>query len=661
MGAWKDDVRIAYLTQSYPPMVSGAAITVERLAAGMAGRGHQVLVLAASDEPWPYRFEKDGLIIDRMRSHRNPARANQRFLAWPSRQVRMKLQAFRPHLVHLHEPLNLGLCGLSAAQGLDIPIVLTLHQLPWFMTAYLPSSPGLRTATERILWGYGGWFVRHCTGMVAPTHIVANLLYERTGKQAEVIGYGVDLARFRPGPGHPEETAQLRSRYGIHPSRPVILHVGRLDQDKRTDLVLAASVEVLARLDAQLLLVGDGARKKVLMAQSAKLGIADRVIFPGFVERQQTLPGLYQLASVFITASEIETQGVVLLEALASGLPVIAVRAGAVPELIEDGVNGFLLPPGSVEGMAHRLARILTHPAEARKLGAAGFSTAARYRRSAYLEGHERLYRRCLARYRQQGRASASRLGRRPASHESSAKGRASQRNRQREALIAAAMAALAMAWPLYGPITEFLTFIADRPAFTAFILGYGYLGPFVLALLQLFQVVVSLIPGHAVVMTAGYLYGLIPGFLFNWLSIGLSGLIPFFLARRYGRPVAVRLAPARILDQLDAKAEAHGFAFFFSGFLLPIFPADTMNYAAGLSSLPGWKFFLASLFGRAPGTLLFTALGAYGMELAGLPIPTWGWGLIATTLLVLYWTWHARFRDRPTRAETAASAGRAP
>ncbi len=128
-------MRIAYICQSYPPMVSGAALMAQRLAEGMTRRGHTVLVIAASDRRRAYTDSAGGLRLARLHSLPNPARVGQCFLLWPKRGITAELETFCPDVVHLHDLLSAGLPGLRAAHVADIPVVQTVHQLPWFASA----------------------------------------------------------------------------------------------------------------------------------------------------------------------------------------------------------------------------------------------------------------------------------------------------------------------------------------------------------------------------------------------------------------------------------------------------------------------------------------------------------------------------------------------
>jgi glycosyltransferase involved in cell wall biosynthesis len=130
---------------------------------------------------------------------------------------------------------------------------------------------------------------------------------------------------------------------------------------------------------------------------SAQLGIRARSLFPGFVTPTGDLPGLYRLASVFVMASEMETQGLAGLEAAASGLPIIAVRATALSELVHDGLNGYLVAPGDVEAMAEQMRLLLQNPERARKMGEAARALAEQHSLESALAAHEQFYQSLLA------------------------------------------------------------------------------------------------------------------------------------------------------------------------------------------------------------------------------------------------------------------------
>ncbi len=392
-------MRIATIVQSYPPAISGASLISQSLAEGMARRGHEVLVLAASDRRVPYRNTQGSLRVEFLRSQPNPLRARQNFFSWWNPALKPHLRKFRPQILHLHDPLTVGPVWLSANKDWGIPVVVTIHQLPWFVSAYLPDLPGFRSSVERLLWAYGSWVDRRSQHMVTPTKTIAEEIEKCGGFRPSVIDNGVDLDLFYPAAGHTDDSRSLFQKYGLDPALPVILHVGRLDQEKRVDLVLRAAARAMARAPAQLLVVGDGKERTRLVELAVTLRIWERTRFTGFIANDGDLPALYRHADVFALASEIETQGIVLLEAMASGLPVVAVAATCIPEVVHHGENGYLVAPGDDGSMAGWLEAILADPDRRRCLGMAGRRVAQGHSRCVCLDQYESLYERLAATY----------------------------------------------------------------------------------------------------------------------------------------------------------------------------------------------------------------------------------------------------------------------
>ena len=384
-------MKIAQIAQSYPPMISGAAGIVSQLASGLSAKGHETIVIAASDRRQGY-MTRSGLLTEiRLPSQPNPARINQRFILWPYHRMKSHLRAFQPDVIHLHEPLSLGLSGIKAARQLNIPIVLTLHQLPWFAARYAPARFVFAPWVEAFLWRYGRWLLRQCQATIVASHTISDVVDAQTKIQPQIIPWGIDLSRFS-AMVCADEFSRLQKKHDLDPDKPIILHVGRLDTDKQVDRVLQSAARVLNQWDAQLVIVGDGCQRDDLLSLSQKLGIQDRCRFTGYVDPQGDLPGLYQLAAVFVIASEIETFGLVVLEAMASGCPVVALNATCLPELVKDGHNGFLVAVDDEEILADKILWLLQNPCLASKMGSRGRRLSQQYDEEQMLTLHLQLY-----------------------------------------------------------------------------------------------------------------------------------------------------------------------------------------------------------------------------------------------------------------------------
>ena len=155
---------------------------------------------------------------------------------------------------------------------------------------------------------------------------------------------------------------------------------------------MLASAGILWDTNACLLIVGDGNQKTALMKLAATLGIADKVRFSGFISVREGLPEIYRIANLFVTASEIETQGIVLLEAAASGLPIAAVRATCIPEIVRHGVNGYLSTPGDIRALEENMRLLLQNPLKSRTMGEAGRALVGSHTAQQTMDLHEKIY-----------------------------------------------------------------------------------------------------------------------------------------------------------------------------------------------------------------------------------------------------------------------------
>ena len=384
-------MRIAYVTQFYPPAVNGVAAVARGLAEGMASRGHAVLVIAPSDRDEPYLSSEGDLKILRLRSRTNEVNG-QRVLVFPRSALRDGLRSFRPNVIHTHENMLIGCLALECGRSMAIPVVSTLHQLPWMIHSYLEGYPGLASSLEAVTWICARRLYRQYAAVIAPTSTVAELVCRKTQVHAHTISNGVDLGRFRASPLPACQQARLRARLGLPAGVPVILHVGRLDPEKGVQRVILAAAHAMRTSSAHLLVVGDGAEKPALMELCQSLGIGTRSHFPGFISTRDGLPEVYRLGTLFATASEIETQGLVLLEAAASGLPIIGARATCVPEMVRDALNGYLAEPGDVGGLGRAMVSVLSSPSEAHALGRQSAILAQEHDIRHTMDAHERLY-----------------------------------------------------------------------------------------------------------------------------------------------------------------------------------------------------------------------------------------------------------------------------
>ena len=208
--------------------------------------------------------------------------------------------------------------------------------------------------------------------------------------------------------------------------------------------------------------------------------------------------------------------------------------------------------------------------------------------------------------------------------------------NKKSLAKILLVVIPLILLWVFRTELRDIAAVIADREALVAYLEPYGTLGIAILFFLLFLQVFIATIPGQAIIVTGGYLYGFWAGTLISYVSTVTASHLCYELARRYGRPLVKKLAPAHVVDKWTVRAERQGIPFFIFSFTTPIFPADVMNFVAGLSGLSPRKFMIANCIGRIPTAIVFTLIGSHGL---GLPIELMAAAAIIFTFIALgFW-----------------------
>jgi len=326
-------VRIAYVTESFPPVVNGVAITAMRVAEQLVRRGHEPIVIAP--EPTRGRPRPDAELnypVVRMPSFALPFYREFR-VGLPSPSLHAAIAGHDADLVHLAGPVVLGASGCAAATRLGLPTVAVYAtDMAAYARAYRLGKPG-----EAAAWRHLRRIHNAVDCTLSPSTATAADLRARGFERVSVWGRGVDTDRFDPG----KRSARLRAQ--LAPDGEVIVgYVGRLATEKRLDLL--AGVAVLPGV--RLVIVGSGpaeasARRALPTAQ--------------FLGQRQgdELARLYASLDVFVHSGPHETFGNTLQEAAASGLPVVAPAAGGPLDLVEDGVTGFLVTPGYAGALTH--------------------------------------------------------------------------------------------------------------------------------------------------------------------------------------------------------------------------------------------------------------------------------------------------------------------
>ena len=281
-------LRILIGAETYPPDVNGAARFAERLAGGLAGRGHEVHVVTPSPTGSPSREIRDGITVHGVRSHRYFRHEHfQVCMPWEAFPATTTLLAeIQPDVVHTQAHMVVGRGVVKAAHRAGRPLVATNHLMPENLAAYSPLPRWLQPAYHSLAWKDLGRVFARADVVTAPTPRAVELLVARAGlPDAFPVSCGIDADRYQ---------VPVREPHAV----PTVLFVGRLDQEKRVDELIRAMAALPADLPAALEVVGDGARRSDWTELAAGLGMGERVRFRGFISEDELLQA-YAGAAVF--------------------------------------------------------------------------------------------------------------------------------------------------------------------------------------------------------------------------------------------------------------------------------------------------------------------------------------------------------------------------
>lgn len=334
-------MRIVMVTNTYLPHVGGVAHSVHSFAEQYRACGHDVVIVCprfpgtAAPEPGVFRVPA--------MQHFNGSDFSVALPVPPS--LREFLSHFEPEIIHSHHPFLLGGTALRLAAEYDAPLVFTHHTMYEQYTHYVPlDAPHLARFVVELSTRYANL----CNAVISPSQSIATVLRERRVEAPiTVIPTGVDRARFERG-----DRALFRRQMNIPQDAVVIGHMGRLAPEKNLDLLAGAAELLLTRLPSLFfLVVGDGPSRATLEERFASAGHRTRVRFAGMRRGQELVNSLHAMDR-FVFTSHSETQGMVLLEAMATGLAVVALDAPGTRDVISAGVNGTLVYKQDAEAFA---------------------------------------------------------------------------------------------------------------------------------------------------------------------------------------------------------------------------------------------------------------------------------------------------------------------
>ena len=361
-------LKILFISDVYFPRINGVSTSIRTFVEQLQGLGHTVHLIApdyatlTEDDAWIMRVAARSIYFD----------PEDKLMKFGSAMALLPYLAKQGYdMIHVHTPFIAHYLGLKLSEKLGIPCVETYHTFfEDYLHHYLPWLPKvLAKGLARFI------SKRQCNGVdaiVSPSKPMLDVLRDYgVMVPAEVIPTGLQAHSFKEADGQ-----AFRKKYGIALDRPMMLYVGRVAFEKNIDFLLHMTKALLVKQPNALLVVtGEGPAETSLHKLAKQLGIADSVQFIGYLDRATELNACYQSADVFVFASKSETQGLVILEAMAQGTPVVAIAELGTASILVEG-KGALIAPDDTIKFAEKVAQLLSHPEHCRELGRQGFDYA---------------------------------------------------------------------------------------------------------------------------------------------------------------------------------------------------------------------------------------------------------------------------------------------
>jgi len=374
------NMNIGIFTNAYKPIISGVVNSIALIKSGMEARGHRVFIFAPEYSGYSDKEED----IFRFFSVNLSTRVKFPLAIPFSYRIFHMIPTLGLDIIHTHHPFILGKVGATFAKKMNIPLVYTFHTQYEHYAHYIPFNQKLvkKIARDTVI-GY----TQKCNMIICPSTSILSLL-EDYGVTApiEMIPNAINVKAFRdPDP------SPVKKKFGIKDEDKLLIYVGRLGLEKNLEFMLKAFKRVRDQVPvAKLMIVGEGTELESLKNQAVELGIADGTIFPGRVEYID-IPSYYRAGYAFIMTSTTEVKPLALLEAMAAGLPVVAISASGSSDTVNPDFDG-ILTDYNMDKFVTALSKILNEPETRDHLSRGALKTSEKYSMDSTAETLENLF-----------------------------------------------------------------------------------------------------------------------------------------------------------------------------------------------------------------------------------------------------------------------------
>ncbi len=345
-------MRIAFYSDTYLPAIDGVVTSMLNAKKGLEARGHEVFIFAACKPGEKKKYsDRHTFLFTGFKFRPYPQYS---VAAFPYHSM-IHLKSLKVDIIHVQTPFVMGFNGMLAAKLGRYPLVGSFHTLynSKSLSVYYPRF--LRNLSQKGVWRYIKFFFRRCNTTVAPTGVIANQLRKARIPNVVTVPNSVDLSVFNPK----VSGDAVRKQLNVKSREKLVLYLGRVSKEKRIEVFIkAAHVIVKKRSDVKFLIGGTGPMLKHYEDYAKRLGMSYSMHFMGFVD-PKVLPNVYAACDVLCIPSTFETQGVVSLEAMACGKPVVGANAVALKELIKNRFNGEKFKADSYSDCAKKIEKVL--------------------------------------------------------------------------------------------------------------------------------------------------------------------------------------------------------------------------------------------------------------------------------------------------------------
>jgi len=328
-------MKIGMFINYYTPSKGGMETSVINLSRGLEKNGHEVFIFAP--EYPDYKDEKKNIF--RYKSFR--FNYGGYFYVIPISFISKAEETVKKlnlDIIHSHQPYSLGSEALKFSKKLKIPLVFTYHIRYEDYSHYVPLIP--EPVSKKYIRKITTKYSNYCDNIIAPSTAIKKMLVDRGIKAPiSIIPSGINIDNFKKDTG---QKSEIRKKYDVKSEDILLITACRLTEEKNLGFLVKSFAKIKQRYnDIKFMIVGDGAVRKDLEKMAEELGVKNDVIFTGLVDRTEIV-GLYQASDIFIFASKTETQGLVAVEAMAAGNPVVAIKASGIEDMVKNGEDGFL-------------------------------------------------------------------------------------------------------------------------------------------------------------------------------------------------------------------------------------------------------------------------------------------------------------------------------